>query len=350
MRRLLCVLSLAAVLGVVGACAAETSADLLDQAKAALKQKDTAEASALLEKIISTYPSTLQAAEASWMLGFIADAGKDFPRAEALFKWVVERHPSSPKAADALLRVAYLTKKLGRKDDAERFLAVTVRYPDTPEAALAKYRIGRIYTRTRDFDEAIAFFRAAKDSPRGSVEVRAEAAALEGITLLQKWYKTGDLTVLETAITSLEDVEKQFPKETKGVAWSRFRLGTYYLHSGLNLKDKRYGNDPARAREILQQAIRTLPDNYFTWWMKEEVACSYIREGKYEEAVKECRAVLSQNPPASWADYLLYLMGDCQVRLGQKAEAVASFEELIERFPKTDWADAARGRLKNMGV
>lgn len=330
-------------------CFAEQSAsDLLATAEAARASGDLAQAKQLLSQIIASFPQTKEAAKASWRLGYIACAEKDLVQAERHFQWVADMHPSHYNAPDSLLRIAYLARKQNRPDALLRFLDVVIRYPDSSEAKLARYRAARLQGRDLDFDTSVQNFATVKDDPAADVKLRAEAATLEGMTYLDKFYKTGDEADLAKGIAALEGVQQHFPKDTKGVAWSRFRLGIYYAHEGRSVKDEKLRNNPARGREILQDAIKNLPFNYFTWWMKAEVAGSYVAEGRNDQVVAECESILAENPPDSWSQYLMYLLGSAQMDVGQKSEGIATFNQLMETYPRGEWAEAAGSRIKTL--
>lgn len=330
-------------------CQAElTAAEILVSADAARAAGSIAQAKELYAQVVTAFPEAGEAAVAGWRLGWIAYNEKDFVQSERQFQWVADNHPATAKGRDSLLRVAYLAAKEKRPDALQRFLDVTLRYPDSAVAQMAKSRAARLQTRGLDLDAAAGNFKAAKDSPKGNIEVKAEAAALEGMTYLQKYYKTGDEGILAKGITTLQSVQEQFPKSTKGVAWSRFRLGIFYIHEGRKVKDERYKNDAVRGRQILQDAVANLPFNYFTWWMKAEVVASYIAEGADDQVVAECRRVLAENPPASWDEYITYLLGSAQIRLGQTEAGVTTFQQLVGKYPAGEWADAASSRLKTL--
>ncbi|MDH7482096.1 MAG: tetratricopeptide repeat protein [Armatimonadota bacterium] len=108
-----CVLLIGSAFAVLaaGPCGAATAEELLAAGHEAVARGDLAAAKNLFGQCISQYPQTLQAAEASWKLGFIAIKEGDLPLAEQRFSWVVDNHPSSPRAPDSLLRLAYLAKK-----------------------------------------------------------------------------------------------------------------------------------------------------------------------------------------------------------------------------------------------
>lgn len=259
---------------------------------------------------------------------------------------MADTHPSHYKAPDSLLRIAYLARKQNRPDALQRFLDVALRYPNTPEGKLARYRAGRLQGGGSDFEASVQSFAAVKDDASAGVKLRAEAATLEGMTYLDKFYETGDETDLAKGIAALEAVQDRFPKDTKGVAWSRFRLGIYYAHEGRGVKDEKLRNNPTKGREILQDAIKNLPFNYFTWWMKAEVAGSYVAEGLNDQVAAECESILAENPPDSWAQYLMYLLGTAQIGTGRNAEAIATFDQLMEKYPKSEWSEAAEVRVK----
>jgi hypothetical protein len=104
---------------------------------------------------------------------------------------VADTHPSHYKAPDSLLRIAYLARKMNRPDALQRFLDVAIRYPNTKEAKLARYRAGRLQGGGSDFEASVQSFATVKDDPAAGMKLRAEAATLEGMTYLDKFYKTG---------------------------------------------------------------------------------------------------------------------------------------------------------------
>jgi TolA-binding protein len=80
--------------------------------------------------------------------------------------------------------------------------------------------------------------------------------------------------------------------------------------------------------------------------MKAEVAGSYVAEGLNDQVVAECESILAENPPDSWAQYLMYLLGSAQIGMGRNAEAVLTFDRLMEKYPKGEWSEAAEVRVK----
>lgn len=339
--RLTCCIVLCLLVAATSLC---LSAPLQDDLKAAYAELDKGNidlAKTLLAQIVTEAPESPQAAEATWKLGYIAIKQKDVALAETHFQRVADAFPSSPKAPDALLRVAYLASKGKRPDTYNAFLEVTRRYPDTSEAQLAKFRLARLQVGQEDLDQALGNFAAVKDNSKTASAVKAEAAVLGAIAQVQKWYKTADIAFLEKAMTDLEGVEKDYPLETKQVAWSRIRLAQWYIYQGKNVGDDRFRNNPAKGRQILEDALRTLPENYFTWWMMAEVTASYITEKRFADVVTECQGILAKKPPASWEVYILYVMADSQARIGQTTEALATYTSLAKKYPKNDWGKDA---------
>lgn len=342
-----CALSFILLLVAISAQAA-TVQESLTAAYSALEAANLDTAKGLFTQIATEYPETAQAVEATWKLGYIAIKQKDLTLAESHFHQVADLHPSSPKAPDALLRLAYLASKAKRPDTYNAFLEVTRRYPDTPEAQLAKFRLARLQVGQLDLDQALGNFAAVKDNMKTALAVKAESVVLAGTAQFQKWYKSADIAELEKAFALLESVQKEYPTEIKQVAWSRIRLAQWYIYQGKDLGDDRFHNDPAKGRQILQDALRTLPENYFTWWMMAEVTASYISEKRFAEVVTECQSILAKNPPASWEVYILYVMGDSQARIGKKAEALSTYNLLAQKYPKNDWGKEAKVRAGEM--
>ena len=72
--------------------------------------------------------------------------------------------------------------------------------------------------------------------------------------------------------------------------------------------------------------------------------CLYAQK-KYEEAVRELLRVDLVYAYPQWSAGALYEAGRCFEELDREADALAQFEQVVDRFGDTQWAELAQRRL-----
>lgn len=70
--------------------------------------------------------------------------------------------------------------------------------------------------------------------------------------------------------------------------------------------------------------------------------CSLGNAGKTEEEIVEMDVFLKKFPEHASADYALFFLGAAHQKLGHKDKAKAAWEELLRRFPESQFAEQAR--------
>ena len=235
------------------------AADTLTRARLALKQKDTAKAKTLFEKVYTEWPNTRQAPAALLSHAYLLVAAKE-PNAEDEFRAVATRYPQSPEAPRAWLRVAY--QRLKAKDpDATTYLTLIVtQYPGTNAAQEALFRLARLNIRESDIDNAQANLEAAVAAP-GANWPRSQALVHLGNVHICRFLATKDTAELDKAKDILLHIEDKFPKEDRSIVQGRVEMARLYSVAG-------YGTgiiDHALARQILLDALAKWPTHISRW-------------------------------------------------------------------------------------
>jgi TolA-binding protein len=72
--------------------------------------------------------------------------------------------------------------------------------------------------------------------------------------------------------------------------------------------------------------------------------------GRHDEALQELVKVTVAYSYPAWSSKALFEMGRVLEDKGEKDRAVAQYKEVVEQYPESDAAAAARERLKKLGV
>ena len=74
----------------------------------------------------------------------------------------------------------------------------------------------------------------------------------------------------------------------------------------------------------------------------------YYRQDAYPAAIGRFEGLLKVYPEVSFADEVLFLLGNAYARSDHPQEATTSFDELVRRFPQSRYANQARARLASL--
>lgn len=92
------------------------------------------------QTLLQAYPTHDRAADALFFIGETWAANQD--SAQAAYELVVKNFPNSPRAAAALYKLGLVAEKRGNKTAARTYyMRITVAYPRTEEAALARDKL-----------------------------------------------------------------------------------------------------------------------------------------------------------------------------------------------------------------
>ncbi|MEX2463358.1 MAG: tetratricopeptide repeat protein [Balneolaceae bacterium] len=206
------------------------------------------------------------------------------------FRRLLRIYPFSKLREQAAYNIAYIYLNTGNYDQAiEEFRTVISRYPGTEWAARSQYNIGDSYYNAGNFEEAIEAYRQVlEEYPRSQYIIEA----IDGIQFAQISAGMND-----TSTNALEEFLADNP--TSGTA------------------------DRLRYRQA---------ENVF-------------QSGDYEAAVSEFRQYLRITNNQNLMPDAYYNMADAYLRIGNRKEAAATYETLINDFPDSERAAPALADL-----
>jgi outer membrane protein assembly factor BamD len=74
----------------------------------------------------------------------------------------------------------------------------------------------------------------------------------------------------------------------------------------------------------------------------------YYRQGAYPAAIGRFEGLLKAYPEVSFADEALFLLGNAHERSDNPQEAASAFDELVNRYPQSRYANQAKSRLASL--
>jgi len=119
--------------------------ELYDSAYLDLSEQNYEMAESGFLKYLKVFPESDYADNASYWLGEISYARKEYEKAFEKFKQVTIDYPAGDKMPDALLKMAYCLINLGQKSKAKKILKRIIGdYPGSSVASLAEARLNRL--------------------------------------------------------------------------------------------------------------------------------------------------------------------------------------------------------------
>lgn len=74
----------------------------------------------------------------------------------------------------------------------------------------------------------------------------------------------------------------------------------------------------------------------------------YYKQGTFPAAISRFGGLLKVYPDVSFADEVLFLLGDAYLRSAHPQQAAGVFDELVKRYPQSSYANQAKARLASL--
>lgn len=273
-----------------------------------LKSRDRQlDAAALLQRLITHYPSSLLVPRSLALRGqALFEAGYS-SEAAAVFEQLLREYPRSEAAPDAAFSLGNALIAAGDLAGAGRaFLAVKIKYP-TPE-------------RDQAADRSLAALTAKGiEPPRQSADDLLERA--------RNLYRAGQFDWAYESYLAVLDINP-----------AHLQKAEILLKSGIAMFNAGKRSDAAAVLERLLKA--KLPDcrcaEALHWLGK-----SYSRLGMREDAVRTFLRLVRDHPDSDWADDALYLAGNVYRDAGEMKKALVHYRRLTAEYPESSFADSA---------
>ncbi len=174
-----------------------------------LASGDPGAAEKTIDIFLGSFPGHERSQEMIYQKARAAFLAKDYERALRAFQAFITAYPSSQHEASALFWSAESLYFLGRLPDAEKlYKSMEERFPDSPRAEAAKYRLSLIKFKYRE-DELLTLLKWSHEESLRLIEEfqRREKAYEQALEVYQKRYGEAKRGVFETQATLEEQID-----------------------------------------------------------------------------------------------------------------------------------------------
>jgi len=298
----------------------------LQYAMALGKQGKNAEAVEAYRKIIDDHPTSpcVERAlyEKAWM--YLNDKKPD--RSLECFNTLAAKYPQGAFAAEAFFHVGdyyFDTGDVARS--AENYGIVVEKYADAGFVDKALYRLGSALYQQKDMAGASEAFRKVADRFPKS-EVAAESLYWLADSL-ERTGRTADATAAYNRFVRSNPAHALTPKALLGL--TRTHVAQKNFPEALASLDR---IDAKAEAPILAEVVKLSGDLLFAQQQYKEALESYLKV----TIVYGASAVAAESQ---------FLIGQCQEQLGNADKAKEAYQKVIDRFPESQFAAAAKKKL-----
>jgi TolA-binding protein len=320
------------------------------------------DAAGAFEELLKRFPQHPRADEAAFWLAESEYKADRFRAAFDDYDRLISEHPSSSKVPDALYGKAWSAYKLGDyRSAAQLFASVAERYPRSSFASDARVRKGDSYFAMKDFGKAAASYREALGEA-------GKAGDYVTYQLAQSNIRGG---AVDKGIDLYRELIQKFPHSELtddarfGIAWAYFQKKEYPRaveefkklvtehpqstlapRSLLSVGDALYNQkEYAEALSAYRELLDRYPKSKEVADALSGVQYCYGMMGKERESAGVIEQFVHANPSSPLAESLLLKKGEILSSRGDREGSIASYRELIQRYPKSDLVPEAKYRI-----
>ena len=259
--------------------------------------------------------SQFQAAECMAQLGEMTEA-------ESCFWDLIDKDGSGPLAAPALLRIAELKEKEGKRQDALDVYTLVLKNYDRQAAASALHSIGAIQYRSGNFQEALNNFNEVMKSFPGS-SVADKSCYMRG------WchYMLGQN---DQAVGRFREFIKQYSKSPLA-ADALFWMSEYDYNRGF------YAQAETGFVTLVQENPGSLLADSALFW----AGRAALMQKEYRRANDHFSLLIKEYPASKKRPEARCYQGEALCELGEFAGAILIFDEIIKQFPESYLSEMA---------
>ncbi len=217
--------------------------------------------------------------------------------------------------ADVLLKQGIQKVKLDSYNEAKAlFQQVLEDYPDSKERVMALLLLADTHYRDEEYEESKFHFQKFMELyPANQYTDRAAYyKAMSDFRMME--ISTRDQTHTQAALEGFQKVIKTYPDSS------------YY----------------AKAVKRKQECDETLAKNVF------EIGKFYYRTGAYQAAILRLRKLMDTYPNLGFVDEAIFLIAESYYNEENFDKAKDSYKQLLNKYPKSEFALEARTRLKTI--
>ena len=301
----------------------------------------------------------------------------DYRKALEFYQQALEVGPKPEEAARIELRIARCYQELGKLNDAaEHYRRFLDDHPDSPLAMEASYRLGECQLKLSHFKEAR---RVWQDLLARYADDQSEWVAQATFHLAHTWRapKPTSDHELNLGVAALERFLERFPAH-RLAGPAHLEIARSYMHRGrygeaaaglarfLEAPPESAGQEVPEAANLLGQAYqlqKEYTEALAAWrqYLAEHPAHhawsavqQQIVETEFLMGLEEFRATRYEKARRLWSDFLarhpldprnpeiLYRLGEMNFRQEKWKEAIADWQRLVSKYPKSEPASQAQ--------
>jgi len=286
-----------------------------------LRQRQLMRSLEMLNLLLSKFPNSPLAPSAKYQMGWIYFQDKNYTPAINSFREVVEKYPDSEVAPKALYGIGDAYYNMGKYELAMKsYLEVIERYPDS------KY--------SEDAISGIQYSLSAQGKNPNLVDELISKSKnpnfLEVVSLKKAEFQASQGNYSE-GVNLYKKFIANYP-ESKLLPKAYYELGRVYEAMRRN----------SEAVEIYKNLISRYPMSEFAQNALVRLGRLKFNSGEFAEAIEYLGKVETK---VKFYDEVLYLIGLNYLSLGDTANALRKFNEVIDKFPSSDFSDRARVKL-----
>ncbi len=287
--------------------------------------------------ILEAFPDGDRSDVATFRLAEGLRLTQDVARAARYYGRVVSQFPDSPYRLRAAYRRARLYAEEGELVSAQaHYEAILAADPEPDLAAATRYYLGEALYLQRKLDAADAILETLlREHPDSAFQVFAllKRSAIRRDRLSQSLEETGELD------SDLVREAMAFYRQARASAGTdRLQAEVLFQKADMHFRSASFDEAAALYRTLL----RTFPEDVRAHDARLQAAWSALRAGLYADALPVVQSALEDAPEGERVDEWLYIKANSQRQLLQTEEATQTYVLLLERFPDSPFANAAR--------
>ncbi len=287
-----------------------------------------ADANRVFVELVNGHPESPLVAEAQHNVGEFAYKNKNYAAAARAYYAAVQRADGTPLGEKASHKLGWSYYHLGNHSNAQKTFAYQIKqYPDGPLAADAAFMEAECLFKQGMLAEALAAYERLKPLANKEYQALAFLHAGQAAAQMKDWGKSAQF--LGKSTQQFPDAPTA-PEAFYELAWAQQNLGK--VPEAISLYEQVIAKTD---REVAARAQFMIGELHF-------------QAKNHAEAVKSFFKVAYGYSHPKWQADATYEAARCFEVLGQKAQAVKMYQELVEKFPNSDKVPLAKQRLAEL--
>jgi TolA-binding protein len=290
-----------------------------------LGQKE--QSSATFQRILKEHPESILVPDATYRLASRAYEQQDFGRAKELVGAVLQGKPNAEIRKNSLYLAGQVALDQQKYDESRQaFTTLLAEFPDGEGRAKAEFGVAEAFYREQRYTEAIQRLQPLVQETAGHSEPWMASIHLrlaQSLSVKQRWSE---------AYLAASKIQQQFP------AFVAQYEADYVI--GWSLQNQA---DFAQARDAYHRVLRNSAAERTETAAKAQcmIAETYYHQKNWQEALREYMKVEILYDFPFWQSTSLIQAGKCHEALGERKEAIGLYQQVVEKYAKTQPEQAA---------